>query len=284
MALVMAPVEPTMRNLIYALFVVAVGCGDDDPAVGNSDVDTGSNVETRSDATVDTGVTETTADSAADSAPDDTAADSADVSAETVADTVDPVDTSSDTGVADTVETTDTAAETETVVNTCSSPDDCALCAFGSKVESAADCYCVFCATIPMLASECAANTASWNQFCNPWPGPGVCPVASCIPVPAPLCEAGKCVADRNGCFGPQDCGACSFTRPPETPEDCRCPGCPQPLANDYCAEIEQAIADVCFDFDYDACQPPPCAFPPPIECGQDWTCGYGERLPAEPE
>lgn len=267
-----------MRNLFSVLIVFAIGCGDDDPEVGNSDVD----------ATVETATETVATDTAADSAPGDTEEDAVDSTTNDTADAVDTaIDTTGDaveTDVAETVDTTETdsAADTETVASTCTSADDCALCAFGSKVESAADCYCVFCPTVPMLAAECAANTASWNQFCNPWPGPGICPAASCIPTPAPLCDAGQCVADPNGCFGSEECGACNFTRPPEKPEDCHCPGCPQPLAIDYCDQIQQAVSEVCADFDYDACPRPPCAVPPPIECGQSWTCGYGERLPED--
>lgn len=277
-----------MRSLVLGLLVVMVGCGDDKPAVGVADADTAVNVETSPDATVEATVaTETTPDATtADSAPDvaaETSADTAIAEAEIDAVGIDAVGI--DAVEIDAVESDtapDTTPDAEVVASTCASADDCALCAFGTKVESAADCYCVFCPTIPMLASECAANTASWNQFCNPWPGPGICPSASCIPTPKPVCEAGQCLPDPNGCFGDESCGACDFTRAPEKPEDCHCPGCPQPLAVDTCEVIQQAVSEVCADFDFDACPRPPCAFPPPIECGETWTCGYGERVPED--
>lgn len=224
---------------VLVVMVVGLGaCGEDKPLDGTSDV------------------AETTVDTLLD----------------TTVETVEPTDTA----VADS-DTADTSVETEVVATTCSGPDDCVLCAYPTKVAKPDECYCVFCPSTPMTMAQCADNQASWTAHCNPWPGPGICPSASCIFGAPPLCDpSGQCVADPNSCAFPEQCGSCRFGGPPPvTAEDCRCPMCPQPLAIAYCEQIEAAVADVCAGFDFGACLPPPCMRPPPITCGESLTCGY---------
>lgn len=161
----------------------------------------------------------------------------------------------------------------------CDTGDDCAMCAFDKKVESAEDCYCVFCPSTPMSKAQCNANSASWQTFCNPWPLESMCPQPSCLPSSKPICdEAGQCQLDPNRCFFGEDCGHCTRTEVPKTAADCRCPGCPQPLATRLCEEIGTAYSEVCPDFDESACPVPPCVFPPPAICGPDQTCIGGPR------
>ena len=278
-----------MRGTLMLAVVVAAftACRDDEPSDGASDVaadsagdsaqpdatggDTEDDTEddTEGDTGGDTGVPDTAADTGIPDTVSDTAVDTA-----VVGDT-------GDTTVADTTDTADTAADTEVVATTCGASDECGNCAFPTKVTKVDECYCVFCASTPLTQAQCADNQASWSAHCEPWPGPGPCPVASCIPGPTPLCDpAGQCVADPNGCFFQEDCGSCRFSTPPPTPADCHCPTCPLPLSVAYCDQIEQTVSELCADFDFAACPRPPCAFPPPIICGPDQTCGYGQRDP----
>jgi len=265
-------------------------CGEDEPVDGTADgttdvavdttdvaVDTTADVaaETVADSAVevDTAVVETT-DTTVPDTSDTTVPDTSDTSDTTVPDT-------SDTSVPDTSDASDTSDGV--IASGCGSADDCMNCAFGSKVTSPDECYCLFCASTPLTRSECADNQASWNALCDPWPRPDQqCPVAICLPGASPLCDAGgQCVADPNSCFFSEDCGTCRFDKPPTTAADCRCPTCGVPLANDSCEAVELAVSDVCAGFDYDACPLPPCMFPPPIVCSESIrTCGYGERVP----
>jgi len=156
----------------------------------------------------------------------------------------------------------------------CAVDDDCQRCAYDKPVTSAADCYCTFCGA-PLDKATCAANQAGYQQFCEPWPKPDEpCPQASCIFPGPPICNDDNVCADHpDGCAFDSQCTTCAFSQIPKTPEDCRCPLCPQAHSQQFCDDVTAANETVCADFDFDSCPLPPCAFPGEPVCGADQRC-----------
>jgi hypothetical protein len=159
----------------------------------------------------------------------------------------------------------------------CGADRECVMCAFPNLVNAPSECRCIFCPSHPMTREACDANTASWKRHCDPWPKPDPCPVASCLPQAAPVCDAaaGVCVKNPNSCTFDDDCGSCLFLEAPTTAADCRCPMCPGPLNQATCEANQAAVADVCSGFDFAACPIPSCAEPPPVGCVDGNVCGH---------
>jgi hypothetical protein len=159
----------------------------------------------------------------------------------------------------------------------CGQDGDCVTCAYPNFINNPTECECILCPSTPMTAAECAANTASWQTHCDPWPLNYPCPVAMCLPQAAPICEtsSGACLENPNSCFSPEDCGSCLFPVAPQVPSDCQCPTCAVPLNIETCQANQAAVDTVCSDFDFDACLPVPCPRPPEITCTESFTCGY---------
>lgn len=81
--------------------------------------------------------------------------------------------------------------------DSCESDGDCTWCIYDKPVTSTDECYCQLCGT-PMLSSECAANAASYQKFCNGdlWPEGNECIPPPCPAPPGAVCDVavGMCV------------------------------------------------------------------------------------------
>lgn len=160
----------------------------------------------------------------------------------------------------------------------CRDDEECQRCPYARPVTSAEDCYCTLCGTT-LDKETCAANQATYEEFCVPWPKPEPCPQALCLFPGPPVCNEGVCGDHPDGCNFAEDCGMCSFAQVPKSAEDCACPMCPQPHSTRFCEEVQEANDTVCADFPFDECLPPPCPFPGEATCGEDKRCTAGEIL-----
>jgi hypothetical protein len=103
--------------------------------------------------------------------------------------------------------------------------------------------------------------------------------VPSCLFLPPPICDTGMCVEDPATCRNDEDCRICLHTSAPTSPEECECPTCGAPLTVTQCQANEDAVATHC-EGRLDDCIPPPCPFPPPVECTfGTFRCEYGEEI-----
>jgi hypothetical protein len=86
----------------------------------------------------------------------------------------------------------------------CAANGDCVVTWFPQPVTSTDDCYCGFCAVLPLNKATDAAHAAQWEQYCRAWVATANCPILPCFAPPKVACVAGLC---RTGSFGvPTSC------------------------------------------------------------------------------
>lgn len=151
--------------------------------------------------------------------------------------------------------------------DTCQSDADCTLCLHANSPEGPDQCQCPMCATHPTTHTACQARSEAFATQCGE-SFQQQCPVPLCLNTAPPVCgTSGYCEMPREGCQADEDCGYCPFSQAPRDASECQCAGCGTPMAQGQCQDILQKVSEVCGGFDFDACLPPPCPFPPALVC-----------------
>jgi hypothetical protein len=81
----------------------------------------------------------------------------------------------------------------------CASDDDCVVTWYPQPVMSVEDCYCGFCAVLPLNKTTDALFAAEWNQYCKDWVKTANCPILPCFAPPKVRCVSGFCRAGMLG-------------------------------------------------------------------------------------
>lgn len=156
--------------------------------------------------------------------------------------------------------------------NTCQGDGDCTLCSHRTAPTAAEECVCPLCPVDATTTTTCGERSQAYNNVCDQ-DFQLSCPVAICLPQPAPVCAStGYCEEQPYTCEQADDCTRCPFSRAPTDPSECECAGCGTAMPADQCQFIQERVAEVCNGFAFDACLPTPCARPPEV------TCDFGTK------